>query len=170
RAGVPRGDANLRRMYDGLQSVHAALLRVMREDSLPTAPGEPSAIAAAEGADFSLSSPGSKEKVDGAEISALRARSRSMVERSNPGTSLEATSATALVTPLPRVFRPQRALPAEAVRPTRAEVNLDSLRHNLRVMQRVAGSAAVWAVLKDRKSTRLNSSHVKSSYAVFCLI
>src|SRR5690606_41465698 len=31
----------------------------------------------------------------------------------------------------------------------------------------------MWAVgrevMKDRKSTRLNSSHVKSSYAVFCL-
>src|SRR5690606_40391309 len=25
-----------------------------------------------------------------------------------------------------------------------------------------------WAVKKDRKSTRLNSSHVKISYAVFC--
>src|SRR5690606_42051349 len=25
------------------------------------------------------------------------------------------------------------------------------------------------AVLRDRKSTRLNSSHVKNSYAVFCL-
>src|SRR5690606_40938133 len=29
--------------------------------------------------------------------------------------------------------------------------------------------AAKWAVVRDRKSTRLNSSHVKSSYAVFCL-
>src|SRR5690606_39703212 len=28
---------------------------------------------------------------------------------------------------------------------------------------------AFFAVLKDRKSTRLNSSHVKISYAVFCL-
>src|SRR5690606_41706207 len=26
-----------------------------------------------------------------------------------------------------------------------------------------------WALRKDRKSTRLNSSHVKISYAVFCL-
>src|SRR5690606_39600860 len=30
------------------------------------------------------------------------------------------------------------------------------------------GSGTVWAV-RDRKSTRLNSSHVKISYAVFCL-
>src|SRR5690606_41917735 len=26
-----------------------------------------------------------------------------------------------------------------------------------------------WSITKDRKSTRLNSSHVKISYAVFCL-
>src|SRR5690606_40982075 len=26
----------------------------------------------------------------------------------------------------------------------------------------------VWKTIKDRKSTRLNSSHVKISYAVFC--
>src|SRR5690606_4133004 len=30
------------------------------------------------------------------------------------------------------------------------------------------GSAPPYAMLGDRKSTRLNSSHVKSSYAVFC--
>jgi len=34
------------------------------------------------------------------------------------------------------------------VRPTRAEINLAALRHNLRVVQRSAGSAHVWAVLK----------------------
>ena len=56
--------------------------------------------------------------------------------------------ASALATPLPRVLRPQRAVPADAVRPTRADVNLAHLRHNLRVMQRVAGGAQVWAVLK----------------------
>jgi alanine racemase len=54
----------------------------------------------------------------------------------------------ALATPLPRVLRPQRAVPSDAVRPTRAEVNLAHLRHNLRVVQRAAGGAAVWAVLK----------------------
>jgi alanine racemase len=57
-------------------------------------------------------------------------------------------NASALATPLPRVLRPQRAVPADAVRPTRAEVNLANLRHNLRVMQRAAGGAEVWAVLK----------------------
>jgi len=34
------------------------------------------------------------------------------------------------------------------VRPTRAEVNLEALRHNLRVARRHAGGAKVWAVLK----------------------
>lgn len=60
--------------------------------------------------------------------------------------ALGATSA--LGTPLPRVLRPQRAVPSDAVRPTRAEVNLAHLRHNLRVMQRAAAGSRVWAVLK----------------------
>ena len=54
---------------------------------------------------------------------------------------------SALATPLPRVLRPKRALPNEAVRPTRAEINLANLRHNLRVVQR-ATKAPVWSVLK----------------------
>src|SRR3712207_7924429 len=33
----------------------------------------------------------------------------------------------------------------------------------------VAGVLVVFAVLADRKSTRLNSSHANISYAVFCL-
>jgi alanine racemase len=59
-----------------------------------------------------------------------------------------ADTPSALATPLPRVLRPQRAAPADTVRPTRAEVNLASLRHNLRVLQRAAKGAAVWGVLK----------------------
>jgi alanine racemase len=59
-----------------------------------------------------------------------------------------AEPSSALATPLPRVLRPQRALPSDTVRPTRAEINLASLRHNLRVLQRMAASAGVWAVLK----------------------
>src|SRR5499427_353857 len=54
---------------------------------------------------------------------------------------------SALATPLPRVLRPKRALPNEAVRPTRAVINLANLRHNLRGMQR-ASKSPVWAVLK----------------------
>src|SRR5215831_18053339 len=47
-----------------------------------------------------------------------------------------------------RVLKPRRAAPADAVRPTRAEVNLEALRHNLRIVKRYAGGAGVWAVLK----------------------
>jgi alanine racemase len=61
---------------------------------------------------------------------------------------LLAPSANALATPLPRVLRPQRALPSDAVRPTRADINLAHLRHNLRVLARAAGSAEIWSVLK----------------------
>ena len=53
-----------------------------------------------------------------------------------------------LATPLPRVLRPQRALPSDTIRPTRAEINLASLRHNLRYLQKAAAGAEVWAVLK----------------------
>lgn len=48
----------------------------------------------------------------------------------------------------PRVLRPRRALPTDVVRPTRAEVNLAHLRHNLHVLRHVAGSTPIWAVLK----------------------
>jgi alanine racemase len=54
-------------------------------------------------------------------------------------------------TPFPddtRVLRPRRAAPADAIRPTRAEVNLEALRLNLRVLKRHAGGQKVWAVLK----------------------
>ncbi len=55
-----------------------------------------------------------------------------------------------------RVAKPRRAAPADAVRPTRAEINLDHLRHNLRVVDRMltadvkegAAPAQIWAVLK----------------------
>ncbi|HEX4478146.1 MAG TPA: alanine racemase [Polyangiaceae bacterium] len=56
-------------------------------------------------------------------------------------------STSPLATPLPRVLRPKRALPNEAVRPTRAEINLAHLRHNLRVAER-ASQSPVWSVLK----------------------
>jgi len=49
---------------------------------------------------------------------------------------------------VPRVLRPRRAAPADAVRPTRAEIDLEALRHNLRVLKRHAGGARVWPVLK----------------------
>lgn len=46
-----------------------------------------------------------------------------------------------------RVFTPRRAEPADSVRPTRAEISLGNLRHNLLVLGRAAG-VPVWSVLK----------------------
>ncbi len=54
----------------------------------------------------------------------------------------------ARLTPLPRVLRPTRATPSDAVRPTRAEINLANLRHNLRVLKRAAPRSQVYCVLK----------------------
>src|SRR5690349_12645253 len=51
-------------------------------------------------------------------------------------------------TALPRVLRPRRAAPAEAVRPTPAEINLGHLRHNLKIVKRAAGRSRVFGVLK----------------------
>lgn len=48
----------------------------------------------------------------------------------------------------PRVLKPQRAMPADAVRPTRAEVNLAHLRQNFHLLSRAASGAEVWSVLK----------------------
>jgi alanine racemase len=56
--------------------------------------------------------------------------------------------------PALRVLKPRRAGPADALRPTRAEVNLAFLRHNYRVLERALGDAdgarrpAIWGVLK----------------------
>lgn len=52
-----------------------------------------------------------------------------------------------------RVLRPRRAAPADTIRPTRAEVNLAHLRHNLRVVEKTLAATnskppAVWGVLK----------------------
>lgn len=55
---------------------------------------------------------------------------------------------TPAVSSQPRVLRPQRAAPSETVRPTRAEINLGHLRHNLRVLRRTVRDVPVWAVLK----------------------
>ncbi|HEX3771886.1 MAG TPA: alanine racemase [Polyangiaceae bacterium] len=49
---------------------------------------------------------------------------------------------------VPRILRPRRAAPADAVRPTRADINLEAVRHNVRVVRKHAGDARVWAVLK----------------------
>jgi alanine racemase len=49
---------------------------------------------------------------------------------------------------IPRVFRPQRALPTDVVRPTRAVIDLDHLRHNLHVLRQLDPKKPLWAVLK----------------------
>jgi alanine racemase len=49
---------------------------------------------------------------------------------------------------VPRVLRPRRAAPADALRPTRAEIDLEALRHNLHVVRKHADGARIWAVLK----------------------
>src|SRR5436305_11251102 len=51
--------------------------------------------------------------------------------------------------------------------PLHAPRRLGCLRRRLR--RRLLRSRAVAAPVSDRKSTRLNSSHVRISYAVFCL-
>src|SRR5438477_2923204 len=51
-------------------------------------------------------------------------------------------------------------------RPARSKERLFN-RHD--AVRRRLGSADADADLRDRKSTRLNSSHMSSSYAVFCL-
>jgi alanine racemase len=58
------------------------------------------------------------------------------------------SGSTSTATSQPRVLRPTRAVPTDALRPTRAEVNLANLRHNLRVLRRVTGKTPLWAVLK----------------------
>jgi alanine racemase len=47
----------------------------------------------------------------------------------------------------PRVLTPRRAAPADSVRPTRAEVSLEHLRHNVAELARAA-QVPIWAVLK----------------------
>src|SRR5690606_41955322 len=58
----------------------------------------------------------------------------------------------------------------ETRRPTAAERQICSQSHDPPVRQAAAALAHYDRLLpRDRKSTRLNSSHVKISYAVFCL-
>ena len=52
-----------------------------------------------------------------------------------------------LVSAPARVLTPRRAAPADSVRPTRAEISLGDLRHNLSELARVA-RVPIWSVLK----------------------
>src|SRR5690606_41184307 len=66
-------------------------------------------------------------------------------------------------------MRPQDRLPYEraALRVMREVVDEDAVRESQQTARMLA-LEELWPN-GDRKSTRLNSSHVKSSYAVFCL-
>src|SRR5258705_3395959 len=75
----------------------------------------------------------------------MKVKHASAVPTPTPSTAPLSTTAP---TSLPRVLRPRRAAPADAVRPTRAEINLGHLRHNLRVVKRAAESSLVYGVLK----------------------
>src|SRR5438874_8947868 len=46
---------------------------------------------------------------------------------------------------------------------------LGTLANLQEVDDRIRSRAEHWRISRDRKSTRLNSSHVEISYAVFCL-
>lgn len=90
----------------------------------------------------------------------MDARARDVVNEAPPappssgsiGSSRRETDVVAAADSV-RVLKPRRAAPNDAVRPTRAEVNLAALRHNLRVVTRHAKDASgararVWPVLK----------------------
>ena len=69
-----------------------------------------------------------------------------------PGTAapvapVAVVAATAAAPVAPRVLTPRRAAPADSVRPTRAEISLEALRHNLAELARAA-QVPIWAVLK----------------------
>src|SRR5690606_41307755 len=85
----------------------------------------------------------------------LRARSRNLQHWQQGYLLLQA---------VPRRLRAQGARAATSVHPRRT---LDALLDSSRRDERQAEPAI--PVEQDRKSTRLNSSHVKISYAVFCL-
>src|SRR3712207_8745852 len=51
----------------------------------------------------------------------------------------------------------------------RRDRTLHRAREGLQPLRRVALALAPFPAQKDRKSTRLNSSHANISYAVFCL-
>src|SRR5699024_11590612 len=52
---------------------------------------------------------------------------------------------------------------------TNATVDIETIREDAAILMSCKRSIKANHYLKDRKSTRLNSSHVSISYAVFCL-
>src|SRR5438067_3317765 len=79
--------------------------------------------------------------------------------------------------PYTTLFRSERALTSRETQTTRDllkelkwdEENWNPIRQKKDAKRYRAGLLRQHRKLKDRKSTRLNSSHVSISYAVFCL-
>src|SRR5689334_24335282 len=69
--------------------------------------------------------------------------------------------------PYTTLFRSARAVPVDALRAGRADAREPDEGHRQRARGSSRGGARIQA--RDRKSTRLNSSHSSISYAVFCL-
>src|SRR5438874_10136399 len=69
------------------------------------------------------------------------------------------------------IRRPPRStlFPYNDALPISAQPRLAPGEVSLRSLPRRRGRSSSWSRRKDRKSTRLNSSHVEISYAVFCL-
>lgn len=85
-------------------------------------------------------------------VSDPRAPSDARLEAQAPAdfstpTSLAEEDSLLAPTVEPRILRPRRAGPADVLRPTRAEISLGRLRHNLSVLRRHT-AARVWCVLK----------------------
>src|SRR3712207_7064183 len=70
--------------------------------------------------------------------------------------------------PYTTLFRSKKRLDAQA-RAVMAELAASEATANSATPATVGRGSAPSAALKDRKSTRLNSSHAHISYAVFCL-
>src|SRR5690606_41793317 len=76
--------------------------------------------------------------------------------------------------PYTTLFRSDRDVVKGLPKDARDDLNADPITgepgaHPVGTGVGAAGGAVAGAAVGDRKSTRLNSSHVKISYAVFCL-
>src|SRR5256885_11396381 len=71
--------------------------------------------------------------------------------------------------PYTTLFRSSRTQSSGAPLPKRDELYEAAIREFGRVLDRLASGYEADPEKRDRKSTRLNSSHLVISYAVFCL-
>src|SRR5690606_41625251 len=84
-----------------------------------------------------------------------------------PYTPLFRSLADAVAREIARVERDFAPTNAALATLSADELTIARLVHQGATNKEVAG--ALYLSVRDRKSTRLNSSHVKNSYAVFCL-